>query len=82
MSRDLLCDISSTPDASEAQSGLLRELQVTMIRNPCVAHQLQLCVKASLYSDAMQDAISALRSMCLFFFVSLTPVRMRSVNYK
>ena len=48
------------PDGEAA--GLLKRVQTTMVRNPCVAHLLQISVRAALRSVCVQSILRDVRS--------------------
>ena len=52
---------------SELMDGQIRRVQVTMNRNSCIAHQLQLSVRAALTAPCVRLAISDVRSTVHFF---------------
>ena len=53
------------PDGEAA--GLLKRVQTTMVRNPCVAHLLQISVRAALRSVCVHSILRDVRSTFLFF---------------
>lgn len=44
-----------------------KEVQVTLSKNPCIAHQLRLSVNTALRADCVQSGLKEARKTCLFF---------------
>ena len=52
-------------------TGILNKIQAAVNRNPCIAYQLQLSVRAALSYSRVKNTISDVRRTCLFFRKSI-----------